>query len=425
MPSTALKLAAISALRSQPDFSGIRSLNRCSDREMRGFLRWLDHSGLTLHFLASLRDAGQIANLRTDIRAALERRLQANSTRMQALLEDCRSVNAAFQTNRIPHAFLKGFTLIPEFCPEVALRHHSDVDILIAPEFLPAASAVLVACGYQAQAGSEPSEYVFTTPMLRIPTLRDDIYELPPQRQIELHTSIWNAVGQVSLIVPMDVLSRAESREYFGIISSRLSLEDRFLIQVLHAFGHLLGSWLRLSWLWEIHYFVSTRIHEDALWQSFRARAGRGARMQNAIGLVLGLTREIFSTTLPDSLHESFVEPLPETIQSWIKHCGVQWALADISGSKLTLLIHREFIGDANTWRKYLLRRIVPVSAKTSPGGVEASDWKTRILNLFAKLEFAGARILFHAREGLRLGWESLRWRRILHSNRRNHAASS
>lgn len=425
MSSTVLKFAAVTALQSRPDFTGVRLLNHCSDRELRGFLRWLDHSGLALHFFASLRDAAEFGNLRRDLQEALERRLQGNSVRMQALLEDFRCVNAAFRANNFPHAFLKGFTLVPEFCPDVALRHQSDLDILIAPEILPVASMALASCGYQSQANEEPGECVFATPMLRISTLCDDIYQLPPQRQVEIHTSIWNGVGQVSLSVPTDALSRAVSREYFGIVYNSLSLEDTFLLQVLHAFGHLLGSWLRLSWLWEIHYFVSTRTHEEAFWQAFLTRTGEDPRVRKAIGLVLGLTREIFATTIPESLETWFVAPLPERIQAWIKHCGVEWALADISGSKLTLLVHREFLNDTNAWRKYLLHRIVPISAKTSSRHPEASDWETRIQRLIAKLKFAGERLLFHIREGLKLAWESLRWWRILHSNRRNRVASS
>jgi Uncharacterised nucleotidyltransferase len=425
MRSAALKLAAVAALQSQPDFTGIRLLNGCSEREMRAFLRWLDHSGLALHFFASLRDAGQVANLRLDIQQALLQRFQANSVRMRELLEDFRRVNHAFRASNISHAFLKGFTLIPDFCPGIAVRHQSDLDILIAPESLPLAASTLAACGYRMQASDANGECLFATPSLRAPTLHDDIYQLPPQRQVEIHTSFWNGAGHVSLSVPTDALSRAASREISGIVYNGLSLVDMFLSQALHAFGHLLGSWLRLSWLWEIHYFVGTRSRDDAFWQALRERAGRDVQVQNAIGLVLGLTRKIFATPIPDSLNAWFVEPLPERIHAWIKHCGVEWALADISGSKLTLFIHHEFVDDAKTWRKYLLHRIVPISAKISLSNAEASDWKTQFQSPFARLRFAGGRLLFHIREGLKLAWESLRWRRILHSNRRNRVASS
>src|SRR5215472_3546854 len=57
----------------------------------------------------------------------------------------------------------------------------------------------------------------------------------------------------------VDCLHRTRVGHIHGFAFPSLADEDAFLLQVLHAFRHFLSSWLRLSWLWEIHYFLASR----------------------------------------------------------------------------------------------------------------------------------------------------------------------
>jgi hypothetical protein len=388
------------------------------------FLRWLDQSGLALHFFARLRDAGELPNLRSDLRDVLGRRYQANAERMHSMFADFGVVNAAFRAACVRHAFLKGFALIPDFCPDIALRHQSDLDILIAPESRASAAQVLAGCGYQRLANDDPSEFSFATPLQHVPTLEDDIYQMPPRKEVELHTTIWDGVGQVSLQVPQDCLAHTRESRLQETAFTTLCVEDAFLMQVLHAFGHLLGSWLRVSWLWEIHYFVEERRGNDDFWHAFQARAGSDPRLGRAIGLVLGLTEQLFDTRLPESLRDAYIEPLPERIHAWNLHCGADWALSEISGSKLTLFIHREFFDESQNWTAYLLRRIVPTSQSTSARASGASHVRSCVKGRLVPTIFAMQRLIFHATAAVRLARDTIRWKQFLHSSRGQRAAS-
>lgn len=419
-----LKLLAVDALGSAPDPARLRELHSAGPRELRAFLQWLDHSGLALYFGARLKQTPQWNEAPAEFRRALDHRTEANTQRTEALLADFRAVSDSLRQHRIPHAFLKGFTLAPAFCPDPNLRHQSDLDVLIAPEFLDEASRALIACGYRLQPIAEPGEFLFATPATCVPTLHDDIYSLPPRREVELHTSIWAAAGDVHLAVPGDLLSRLRPRELHGISFPALSLEDAFLAQVLHAFGHLLGSWLRVSWLWEIHYFVEMHAADAGFWQSFGERAGDDPQMRKIIGLVLSLTHRLFRTRIPVAPQAVYLDPLPERISTWVEHCGARWALSGIAGSKLSLFVHREFFDRDATWRAYFLRRMLPRHVKTSPGLAAASDAETRLRGRITQIEFTARRLFFHAGAALSFTWEALRWRHALHASRRARPAS-
>ena len=420
-----LKLLAVDALGSAPDPAALRALRSAGPREFRALLQWLDHSGLALYFAARLKQTPQWNEASAELRRALDRRAEANTQRTEALLADFRAVSDSLHRHRVPHAFLKGFTLAPAFCPDPNLRHQSDLDVLIAPEFLDEASRAVVACGYELQPITEPGEFRFATLATHLPTLRDDIYSLPPRREVELHTSIWAAPGDVHLAVPEDLLSRLQPRELHGVSFQSLSLEDAFLVQVLHAFGHLLGSWLRVSWLWEIHYFFEMHAAYAGFWHSFGERAGDDPQIRKAIGLVLDLTRRLFQTRIPAEPQAVYLDPLPERISAWVEHCGTRWALAGIAGSKLSLFVHREFFDRDASWRAYFLRRMLPRHAKTSPGLALASDAETRLRDRITQIEFTARRLFFHAGAALSFMWEALRWRQALYASRRARSAAS
>jgi hypothetical protein len=419
MSKRALKSMAISVLSSQPDFSELNQLRSCTRQDTESFLMWLDHSGLALYLYARLRDSEELSGLPPDFREALDRRFHSNSKRVEGMLDEFSRVNSALRNLAIPHAFLKGFTLVPEFCADPALRHQSDIDILIDPESIPKATQALIACGYPLKSSEAGGEIRFATPLRYVPSAHDDIYRMPLHREVELHTSIWQETGHVSLMVPNDCLKRARSRILHDIEFFSLATEDAFLMQVLHAFSHLLGSWVRVSWLWEIHHFLEAQADESELWQRILIRAGDDPALRKALGLVLCLTTELFGSRVPGVLSDWCVETLPDRVDTWVHHFGTEWALSELDGSKVTLFIHGEFLNDPAKWKGYLLRRLIPAPGRPSIGQIEASDVKTLLMGRLAQLTFAGRRLTFHAREMFVLGWEAIRWRQALQSGQK------
>jgi hypothetical protein len=424
MSSRALKLLAISALRSDPDFSKLHELRACRRQDFASFLTWLDHSGLALYLFARLRDCGELGHLPPDFREALEQRYHSNCKRMEEMLREFSKVNSALRNRAIPHAFLKGFTLTAEFCADPTLRHQSDIDILVNPDSVEEATQALIACGYSLTGSQACGELRFATPLQYIPSAQDDIYRVSPHREAELHTSIWEETGHVSMVVPNDCLERTRGRKLRDIGFSSLSAEDMFLVQVLHAFSHLLGSWVRVSWLWEIHCFLQTHLDDEELWQRIIMRAADDPTSRKAIGLVLCLTTRLFGGPIPEALNDWCVETLPERVDTWVRHFGTQWALSELGGSKVTLFIHEEFLNDASQWKSYLLRRLFPAPGRPSIGGIEASDVKTLFAGRVAQLLFVGRRLAFHTREIFILAREAFRWRQALQSGRKGRTAS-
>jgi hypothetical protein len=419
MNKRALRMVAISALGTHPDFSNLHLLKTCGRKDVERFLQWLDHSGLTLYFLSRLKDYKGIEHVSVSFREALDRRFRSNCNRVEKMLREFGKVNDALKNRGVSHAFLKGFTLTPEFCPDPCLRHQSDIDILVHSASVQEAMQALIECGYSREDSDVSSEIRFTTPLQHIPSHHDDIYDTSTQREVELHTSIWEKTGHVSLSTPNDCLEKARLRSLRDIDFFSLSAEDMFLMQVLHAFSHLLGSWVRVSWLWEIHYFLKKHAEENELWGAIRTRAGDDPILRKAMGLVLGLTKELFDSSLPELLNDWCVRTLPERVETWMRHFGIRWALSDLEGSKLTLFIHQEFLEDAGEWNAYLLRRVIPVPGRPSIGHIQASDVKIRLMAHASQVMFAGQRLVFHSTALLILAWEGVRWRRALQSGRK------
>jgi len=424
MRNQALKLAAISALRAQPDFSTLRQLHGCSRQDSANFLTWLDQSGLALYLFGRLRDCGESGVVPPHIIEALGQRAESNSKRMEEMIREFSKVNSELRNRAIPHAFLKGFTLAPEFSPDPALRHQTDIDILVHPDFMAEAAEALIACGYSPRGSEAEGQLKFATPLQYVPSAHDDVYRVPAHREAELHTSIWEETGAVSLRVPSDCLARARACKLREMEFFALSSEDMFLMQAFHAFSHLLGSWVRISWLWEIEYFLRTRAGDKELWRRIIARAGDDQNARKAIGLVLFLTKELFGGSVPEAMNEWCVKTLPYRVETWARHFGIRWALSELGGNKVTLFIHHEFVNDASKWKSYLLRRLIPIPGRPSIGHVEASDVKTRLRGRGAEWTFAGRRLAFHASEMFRLTWEAFRWRQALQTCRKGRIAS-
>ena len=59
-------------------------------------------------------------------RHALAQRLARNVLRMRDMLAEFKRVNDAFRAHGVTAVALKGFTLAPDFCEDLSLRHQTD-----------------------------------------------------------------------------------------------------------------------------------------------------------------------------------------------------------------------------------------------------------------------------------------------------------
>jgi hypothetical protein len=415
-----LKRAILSVLRPQSDLAPIEVLRNCDRTTTKRLLLWLDQSGLALYFHHRLQREKALDLLSRDLRQALQQRTQQNRLRVHAMLSEFSSLNRSFRNHGVRYAAMKGFTLVPEYCPDPSLRHQTDFDFLIAPECAKDAAAALVSCGYELQESDVSGGMTFGTPLLHIPSRYDNIYDVPRHRQVDLHIALWHETHCVSIGAPIDCLDRLQPKNMLGVSFPALARDDMFLLQVFHAFQHLLASWIRLSWLFEIDHFLGTHEQDAALWHSVVDRASGDVKLRRALGLILRLTNQIFPRHLPTILQEWCLAPFPRRAEAWVRQFGVIWAISDLPGNKLTLFVHRDFVNDPNSWRKYLKRRIFPIHLQSSLSSGLHLSLKARVKARVGRCAYALGRVIFHVREMASLAMGTIRWRRALRSCHHN-----
>ena len=420
-----LRALLLCALQPSPDFSRLSVLHRSSASRLRRLLRWLDQSGLALYLLTQLQEHHALDQVPVNFRDALECRLTANQARTEAMLAEFARLVESFNRNGVRLVALKGFTLTPAFCSVPHLRHQTDFDFLVAPDSLENAKRVMQSCGYEQQENGELGEATFATPLRHIPSPNDDIYAIPEHREVDLVTTLHQAAHGVSIEVPMGGLDSAEIRTLHGISFPALPAAEMFCLQVMHAFKHLLGYWVRPSWLFEIGYFIDRHFSQHHLWRDITDRMGRDPKRRNAFGLVISLTNRLWPRPIPQALADWCLQSLPPRIELWVAHFGMHTAVSDLDGAKLTLFVHREFVDDRNHWNSYLSDRIFPVGRHASIGTVANNDSWTRITAKVAQWRHTMRRSIFHVQSLFSLPVHAIRWKYALRSIERQRVQVS
>ena len=408
------KWIILSALQDQPDFSHLPTLAKISSGESRKLLRWLDRSGLALSFLRRLHTCQVASLLPAEILLALEQRLAKNTRRLHDMLDEFHRLHQAFHAYDVSAVTLKGFSLAPDFCEDLSLRHQTDFDFLIAPESVESAAKALQSCGYSTARLSHSGESCFTTPLLHIPSQNDDLYAVQPHRQVDLHTSISENYPWLSLQVPSDCLAHAGLQTINGRPRLGLSLADKFLVQTLHAFRHSFRSWIRLSWLLEISRCMVLHRNDRALWDRVILRAGETLPVRRAIALILRLTHRLFASPIPPQMKAWSRDAVTPAMYAWLEKFSVTWAVADWPGSLSNLFLAKDFIPDRKLRIEYLQSRILPRKAQISLGTLAKSS---RLLSLQlrpAQLRYVAHRSSVHLRDLLRLPLQQIRWMQAL-----------
>ena len=422
MRERVLKEAVICTLRQIPDMSSLDGLRRARTPQIRKLLAWLDQSGLALYFFANLRKHRALDQIPRLLRVELEARLKSNQARTRDMLEEFERIVTAFIRKDVRFCALKGFTLCPDFCPTVDLRHQTDFDFFVAPESLPAAKQVLRSFGYSLNTVGQSNDLTFETPLHHIPSAKDDIYAIPRHREVDLVTSSSALLNIDSHGVSFSgdsnciALHHPQTKNLAGISFPALPVQDAFCVQVLHAFRHLLGSWVRASWLLEISNFINRHFGDDMLWREIAAQVGNDSKMRNAFGVITSLTNALFHSPLPEALSDWCLRPLPPRIESWVAQFGMKTALSGLDGSKLTLFVQREFVDDPASWPAYVRQRLFPVGRQSSVGIPTTGDPGARMTSRVSQWRHSFRRAAFHAGELFSLPVDAIRWKYALHS---------
>ena len=412
------KRAVLAALSYQPDFSGIACFPPLNSQDGQHTLRWMDQSGLSLIFLHQLQSLGRTGSISDDWSNALHQRSARNIERTRDLLEEFKRVNDALRTYGVIAAALKGFTLVPDFCKELSLRHQSDLDFLIYPDSIENAAIALQSLGYSTTHLNTAGESCFVTPLRHIPSSHDDLYALQHHRQVDLHTAICEDSPWLRLELPEDSLQQAQTRDSNGVQALSLSLEDKFITQVFHAFRHSFRSWVRLSWLLEIGRCMELHRQHTAFWNRVIERAKSSRWTRNVFALVLGLVTRLFQTPIPAPLQCWTMEAMSLRLRAWLNVFGVDWAISDWPGSLKNIFLITDFIPDRKLRIEYCRSRMLPKRSHASLGAVAATDRNMFFRLQSARLNYVAGRSAAHLKQIIDLPLQHLRWKRALYASR-------
>jgi hypothetical protein len=400
------------------------------DREWKQGVSWLHDTGLALYLLQKLKRGNVTDIVPKATLSRLEENLAANRRRVIYMASQFEFLNQKLSAAGVRYAAVKGFSLVPQFCPDASLRHQSDFDYLIDHQSLPLAQTVLEEAGYFLSK-HKANEFVFLMPSRAIPPPDDEQYEAHAPHAVELRVAFWDSdFHGVFLTGPRFSVDNTRTQRWQNSVFPALPEEDAFLLQVIHAFNHVLTGGVRMAWLYEIGYFLSQRSTDELLWQRVERRIGEDALLREIVVVVTELSAHFFKAPLPTT-SIIWAQKLDPAVRIWINYYARTWVFAKnrvdqlglFSAAKVVLFLHQQYLPDAS--RRHQMRiRLLPLEqlfqrAGSITGKSSANDGGRR-----RQLKHALIRFLFHATAGLRYLWEIPRWRRLNKASARRSSST-
>jgi Uncharacterised nucleotidyltransferase len=416
----ALAEAIVGCLTLTSSVDDLNRIEKFTSRDWKHTLSWLDNSGLTLYFLQRLKSVNATTLLPPPVLAQFEKNLADNLCRVDAMAVEFGSLNEAFNRAGVNYAVVKGFSLVPSFCPDAALRTQSDIDYLIDEQSLLPAQRILHEQGYDLTK-HHSTEFVFAKPQKRIPTRFDSPYSTDTSAWIELHLAFWDSREQsLQVLGPQFALTRAAPHQWHGLTFPALDDTDAFLLQTQHVMSHVLTYWVKMSWLFEIANFLDQRRSDTVFWSLIERRVREVSGFEDFMAFAIGLTAKVFDAPIPP-VAANWIACLRPAAKLWLDRYARSWAFEDnplhvsspFPRAKLVLFLHQAYIQDPVTRGQVLRQRLFPwkkrsrinVTTNQTLSSQSPPKWQTWdvILNV----------LIFHVGSGLRYFWELPRWRKL------------
>lgn len=376
-----------------------------SAKQWADLLHWLDVSGLALYFLHRLVKLDLVDLLPAAAFTRLHLNLIDNTARTQGMIGESIAIQQEFQNSDLSYAVLKGLSLWPNSVPKPELRSQFDLDFLVGEQSAPEARRILEERGYRLYAISGRSwEFKRNErPGLSLKHL----YKNLPSFAVELH---------IDRRVPNGAspLDRLEWRDLCGMKMPVLSRVDLLLGQGLHAYKHICAEFARAAHLLEFRRHVLSLRDDSAFWDDLKAAASQNQRASLGLGVVILLITRVMGEFAPEALTSWTVDRLPGPVRLWVETYGHRAVLGSHPGSKLYLLLQKELESEGIPGKRSVRRSLLPTSfplpvIRAFPN----ESLEIRIRRYYMQLELIAARLRFHIVEGIRITFESRRWRRI------------
>jgi Uncharacterised nucleotidyltransferase len=399
--------AVVATFRDDDEGIARRRLAGFRVHDWRRSLHWLDASGLALYFLDRLKSLGLEQDLPPEILAGLRSRLTDNRQRTADLFAELLRINQALQAAGLRYVNLKGFTLVPNYCPDPSLRCQFDLDFLVSsPDALPC-RAVLEATGY-VLAGSSENVLEFKAGYQQ-PSSINDLYKTRSQRAVEVHF-VPTSAEAVSL--KAGPLARCRKQVWNGIVFPILCDTDMFLLQARHVLRHVKSEWTRISWLLEFRTFVLSRHTDVNFWQEVDRQATATLDGPLSIGVAIWLAREAFGDFAPRALTDWSLDTIPTQVRLWLECYGRKVLLSDFPGTKLYLLLDSELSPNKKAGNKASLKRVFPLHRPPRITFASGKGIGQKTRKALAEAMYMLFRLRFHITEGSRYMLEAQRWKR-------------
>jgi hypothetical protein len=406
-----LAAAVIATFRDGDESASPIRLYDFRTQDWRRSLHWLDASGLALYFLDRIKTLRLVDALPSTIVYALESRLRDNQTRTAYLFDEFLRINRAFQGADLQYVNLKGFTLVPDYCPDPSLRRQFDIDFLAETNDARQYSDILKRFGYIISGRGEHL-LEFKAGPAQLPTI-EQLYKATPHHSVEVHF--------IPASIPMlksdrSLLARSQQHVYGGETFAALSRTDIFLAQAQHLFRHVKSEWTRISWLLELKTFITSRATDAGFWQDVRLGASALTDGALSVGVAAWLASEAFGQFAPPALTEWSVDTIPTSVRLWLERYGRKVLLSDFPGSKLYLLLDGELSQDRKLTNPVTLKKLLPLHLPPRVTSEANRGIGQKIRTVFVQARYMFFRLRFHLAEGARYLFEAWRWRRLVSS---------
>jgi hypothetical protein len=327
------------------------AIEKFTPRQWEHMLLWLDDTGLAFYFLQKLKETNSTAIVPSSVLTQLEHNFASNDARVEAMSSRFSAINKRFNDAGVRYAVVKGFSLVPEFCPGTSLRYQADFDYLISEESLAVARRVLSEAEYDSRNSVSSKEFIFVTPGAK-PRRGDAQYSPQAPHAVELHTDLWDSeMHGLESIPRLFSVDNARIRHWNGFSFPAQTDADAFLLQVLHACRHVFTQWIRLSNLFEISYFLNRRWSDTNFWREIDERIGENTIVREFVVIVAELARQLFAAPFPRLLHD-WAAGIRRKPRVWIQRYARDWALSELPAyefclfprSKLVLFLQQQYL---------------------------------------------------------------------------------
>lgn len=376
---------------------------------------WLDRSGLVLPVATRLlKDADSSSRTPDSVLQALEKRLKDNDRRMSAMLGLQESIQSGLTVAGVRFCCLKGFSLVPDCYGSIRERHQVDFDFLLDPCEVHHAAEALRPLNYRPAQANSSGETRLVRPWKKHLTAASWQYQVSEGPAIELHTHLWEPQSEfVDFSLPGGWLEQIQIRTVQGLDIPCLSPAWQVLHLLLHVFRHLLDSWVRLLSVFEIAVILRNQQSNEELWQEVRRLIEQDARLASACALVLSIVSAEFQVSLPAALAELCGSHLSKESALWVEHFREEWLYADPPGTKLSLLVQRQFCRDHAVWRSYSLRRLFPLRTPHSLSEESSGTGRLKIRYAMDAARYQIGRLGYHLVSDWKYLLSIARWRRL------------